>query len=310
MLRDTLVGDPVIDNPVIVGDIRPGAVLRGTYRVVRHLGSGGVGCVFAAAHERLPGLVAVKALQSDRVLDRESLTRFRAEAEVTARVKHPHIVQVIDFDVSPEGVPYFVMEYLDGIDLRTASAEGAMPLERVTRLVRQMSGALEAAHLAGVIHRDLKPENVMLIDVAGEDDFIKVVDFGLMKLMNHIGPPVTKRDQILGTPGYMSPEQILGRKVDERADQFALASIAYELLAGRAAFSGADSVTMLREVVHVDPPPLSSVVAWPAFAVSVVLARGMAKSPADRYPNVVAFEQEFRSAVELDTRAAAVRAGS
>jgi serine/threonine protein kinase len=104
----------------------------------------------------------------------ESLVRFRAEAEVTALLKHPHIVQVLDFDVSPAGVPYFVMEYLDGVDLRTVSAKGALDRQRVARLCRQIAGALEAAHDAGVIHRDLKPENVMLIEAAGESEALRL----------------------------------------------------------------------------------------------------------------------------------------
>jgi eukaryotic-like serine/threonine-protein kinase len=285
-----------------VGDIRPGVVLRDTYRVVRHLNAGGVGSVFVAAHERLPGVVAVKALQGDRIVDAESLVRFRAEAEVTALLKHPHIVQVLDFDVSPAGVPYFVMEYLDGVDLRTISAKGALDRHRVVRLCRQIAGALEAAHDAGVIHRDLKPENVMLIEAAGESDFVKVLDFGLLKVMHQEGPPVTKPDQILGTPGYMPPEQILGGRIDDRADQFSLAAMTYELLAGHAAFTGADPGALLRAIVEVDPPPLSSVVTWPADHVSAVLARGLAKLPEARYPNVAAFEQAFRAAIASDER--------
>ncbi len=292
-----------------VGDIRPGVVLRDTYRVVRHLSTGGVGSVFVAAHERLPGVVALKALHGDRIVDAESLVRFRAEAEVTALLRHPHIVQVLDFDVSPAGVPYFVMEYLDGVDLRAASAAGPLDVQRVARLSRQIAGALETAHEAGVVHRDLKPENIMLIDAAGVSDFVKVLDFGLLKVMHQEGPPVTRPDQILGTPGYMPPEQMLGGMIDHRSDQFALAVMAYELLAGRPAFTGTDAGALLRAIVDLDPPPLSSVVTWQAAHVSAVLSRGMAKAPDDRYPNVTAFEHAFRAAVDLDAHVPTAAAG-
>jgi serine/threonine protein kinase len=304
--HETLVNEPDTVAPAQVGDIRPGALLRETYRVLNHVSDGGVGVVFAAAHERLPGRVAVKALQGDRVLDAESLSRFRSEAEVTASLRHPNIVQILDFDVSPGGVPYLVMEFIDGADLRTVGARGPMAVDRVARVVRQIASALQAAHAAGVVHRDLKPENVMLVEIPGESDFVKVVDFGLSKLLHHRGPPVTKPDQILGTPGYMPPEQILGRPLDARADQFALASLAFELFAGRPAFLCIDSATWLKDIMQEEPPPLSALVPWPATALSAVLARGMAKAPSGRYPSVADFDKALRAAIEVDATMPAV----
>jgi serine/threonine protein kinase len=302
MTRDTLVSSPADERLTQVGDIRPGTLLRDTYRVLNHVSSGAVGSVFAAGHTRLPGLFAVKALQGDRVLDPDSLARFRAEAEVTASLRHPHIVQILDFDVSPGGVPFFVMEFLEGGDLRYAAAKGPMEPERVARLIRQIASALHTAHASGVVHRDLKPENVMLVEIASEPDYVKVVDFGLSKLMHPSGPPVTKPDQVLGTPGYMPPEQVLGRRIDARADQFALASLAYELFAGRPAFTSADPNALMREILYQEPPLLESLVPWPAAQLSTVLARGMAKAPAERYPGVAEFEQALRSALDEDAR--------
>jgi eukaryotic-like serine/threonine-protein kinase len=284
------------------GDIRPGCLLRDSYRVEHLVASGGIGRVFAARHLRLPGRFAVKALNGDRVLDPESLARFRAEARITASLRHPHVVQLYDFDVSPEGVPYLVMEFLEGGDLRTLAAGGPLAIERVARIVRHVASALQAAHAAGIVHRDLKPENVMLIELAGEKDFVKVVDFGLSKLVSACGPPVTKPHQVVGTPGYMAPEQVVGRGIDHRADQFALACLAYELLAARAPFVSHEPAELLDEVLHREPPELAALVRWPATHVSRVLARGLAKAAADRYRNVTAFDQAFRAAAELDAQ--------
>ena len=301
MIRDTDI-DGLVPGPTRkeVGDIRPGVVLRETYRVLDVQGEGGMATVFAASHERLPGLFAVKALHSELLRDAEHLARFRAEAEVTARLRHPHIIQILDFDVTAAGVPYLVMELVEGMSLRQAMEAGPVDPSRVGRIVGQIASALQVAHQRGVMHRDLKPENVMLLPAGPGVDFVKVVDFGLSKLVNPSGPPVTRPNQIMGTPGYMAPEQIVGRALDQRLDQFALAVVAFELLARRPPFLGGDVPTLLRQIVDDDPPTLASLVPWPAAAVSTVLARGMARERDARYPTVMEFDGAFQAAILED----------
>ncbi|HEY0713400.1 MAG TPA: serine/threonine-protein kinase, partial [Polyangia bacterium] len=261
---------------------------------------GGAGNVFLAAHERIPGRVAVKTLRGERMADEQSLARFRVEAEITAGLRHPHIVQILDFDVTPSGLPYLVMELVEGGDLRALVAAGQCPLPRVAHIVRQIASALEMAHNAGIVHRDLKPANIMLVNAPGTPDFVKIVDFGLSKLLASDGPPVTRPDQILGTPGYMAPEQIRGRNIDARVDQFALASLTYELLAGRPPFPGEDLPSILHAIMSEDPPLLSSLVSWPCEKLSHVLARGLAKLPENRFPGVADFERAMSEAMVKD----------
>jgi serine/threonine protein kinase len=299
-----VVGDTIISGSSSFGiaspELQVGDVLRDTYRIVALLGTGGAGNVFLAAHERIPGRVAVKTLRGERLADEQSLARFRVEAEITAGLRHPHIVQILDFDVTPSGLPYLVMELVEGGDLRALVAAGQCPLPRVAHIVRQISSALEMAHNAGIVHRDLKPANIMLVNAAGSPDFVKIVDFGLSKLLASDGPPVTRPDQILGTPGYMAPEQIRGRNIDARVDQFALASLTYELLAGRPPFPGEDLPSILHAIMADDPPPLSQLINWPCEKLSLVLARGFAKMPDDRFPSIAAFEQAMSEAMMKD----------
>ena len=303
MVGDTLVSEPPVAVPPGNAELQAGDVLRDTYRVLGLLASGGTGNVFLAAHERLPGRVAVKTLRGERLQDAQSLARFRAEAEITAALRHPNIVQIIDFDVTPSGVPYLVMELVEGGDLRSLVAEGPCALERVARIVHQVASALELAHGAGVVHRDLKPANIMLVNAPGQADFVKIVDFGLSKLLAADGPPVTRPDQILGTPGYMAPEQIRGGRIDARVDQFALGSLTYELLTARPPFPGEDLSSVLHAIMNDDPPRLETLVPWPAAALSDVIARALAKSPSKRWDSVFAFEQAFSGALVEDGNA-------
>ena len=304
-LGGTVVADTLLNQtPEIASggraELQIGDVLRDTYRVVRLLGAGGSGNVFMAAHERIPGHVAIKTLRGERIEDEESLARFRGEAQITAALRHPHIVQILDFDVTPAGVPYLVMELVEGGDLRSVVGAGPGDLTRVAHIVRQIASAVEKAHSMGIVHRDLKPANVMLVNAPGEPDFVKIVDFGLSKLLAAEGPPVTRPDQILGTPGYMAPEQIRGRSIDGRVDQFALASLTYELLSGRAPFPGDDLPAVLHAIMVEDPPRLDELVAWPAAALSDVLAQALAKDPGQRFASVAEFEQAMTAAIAHD----------
>jgi|GEM_PF-6151107 len=281
-------------------------VIAGTYRIVRQLGQGGMGEVFEAVHLRTGARLAIKVLLADFRKRAEVLARFQREAEVTSRLRHPNIVTVFDFDRLPDGRPFLVMELLNGVDLGSLLAAGRpLPAERVVNIVEQVALALAATHEAGVVHRDLSPGNIFIERLAGTDrDQVRVLDFGISKVRD-ASSALTHTKVIMGTPHYMSPEQALGhtKETDARADQFALAAIAYEMFTARRAFAGDDpggddpAPAVLYRVVHVNPPPLaSSGVNLPA-EVEQALLTGLAKDPAQRFPDILAFSGALAAAV-------------
>jgi hypothetical protein len=274
-------------------------ILEDTYRIVRRIGRGGMGEVYEATHARLAGRYAVKVLLGDIAGSEEALARFRREAEVTSSLRHPNIVQVVDFNRTAQGDPYLVMEFLDGRELSVElEAEPRQPLARVAEILRQTVSALTAAHNRGIVHRDLKPENLFLSDVEGEEHrLVKILDFGISKV-KEATTRLTRESAVIGTAHYMSPEQALGEidRIDARSDQFSLACIAYEMLAGREPFWGDSLPAVIYQVVHKDPAPLETVNHEVPPAIAEVIRRGMAKDPAARYPSVRDFHAAFAAA--------------
>jgi serine/threonine-protein kinase len=282
-----------------------GAVLQDTYRILRPLAEGGCGEVFLAAHTRLPGRFAVKMLHRSLAQDAEAMSRFRQEAEITSTLRHPHIVQVFDFNVTETGFPYLVMELLQGqlLSQRLAAA-GALDPPTAIKIVEQISYALHAAHVRGIVHRDLKPDNIMLLNGDGVTDFVKVMDFGISKASWR--PRLTDRAHVAGTPQYMAPEQALGLReaIDHRTDQFSLAAIAYNLLTGQETFHGDDPIAVVYQVVHVDPTRPSALVPALGAEVDAVIMRALSKEPAGRYPDVLAFAAALRAAIDAPVKPA------
>jgi len=277
--------------------MEPGSVLNGTYEIIRRISEGGMGEIYQARHVRLGGGYAVKVLRPEiRTRDESAFARFRREAEVTSSLRHPHIVQVIDFNATPEGAPYFVMELLAGQNLADhVAARGVLPLADVVVIVEQAASALQAAHERGIVHRDLKPENIHLEPVAGrKEPYVKVLDFGISKVL--AASALTQEFTLVGTPYYMSPEQARGHSddIDGRTDQFALATIAHELLSGKRAFEAAEVYAILFRVLNDEP---TSLVPVAGNAVQSVIARAMRKSRDERYPSVIAFAEALRQAV-------------
>ena len=274
-----------------------GTVLHDTYRILHPVAEGGCGAVYAAAHARLPGHFAVKVLHRGLIRNIEAMTRFRQEAEITSTLRHPHIVQVLDFNVTPDGFPYLVMELLEGRPLATVLAErGAMEPAAAVRIVEQIAQALYAAHARGIVHRDLKPDNVMLLSSDGMPDFVKVLDFGISQASWR--PRLTDNTHVAGTPQYMAPEQACGLRdeIGPWTDQFSLAAITYTLLTGREPFSAEDPIAVLYQVVHNDPPPPSQYLPV-GPGVDAAIMRGLAKKPADRFPDVLTFAEALRTAI-------------
>jgi serine/threonine-protein kinase len=276
-----------------------GQTLDGTYTIGRLIGKGGMGAIFAATHARLPGKhVAIKVLAPELAENTEVLLRFRREAEIASRLGHENIVDVHDFNVW-DGMAYLVMELLDGEDLdQRIKSRGPMALDAVEHIVGQIASALEAAHRAHIVHRDLKPQNVFLCRRGGRDDFVKVLDFGISKVLD--SSSVVTRDQaLMGTPFYMSPEQADGRvqEIDARTDVFALGAIIWEMLVGRMAFGAPTLSVALYKVAFVDPPEVHLIRPDVPPGVSAVLRRALAKERTQRTPSALELMRELGDAL-------------
>jgi serine/threonine-protein kinase len=222
--------------------------------------------------------VAIKLLRKDAA-DLEDVQRLAQEAEILRHVSHPCIVKILDTGVAQDGHPYVVMEWVDGIDLRERlDFTPVLPASDARDILGQICSALGEAHEHGVIHRDVKPENVLLL--APEHVAVKVVDFGMAKVMGPRAAQLTMDNKIFGTPQYMSPERAKGKPVSAASDVYAVAVMAYEMLTGRRPFEGPSPVQILAAQIKSPPPPMTGVSA----EVARVVALGLAKDPAERPP--------------------------
>jgi len=288
-----------------------GAVIAETYQLTRLIGQGGMGAVWEANHLRLPGKrVALKVLLNGEK-DPQMLARFRREAEIASRLGHPNIVQIIDFNTLPDGVPYIVLELLTGESLSARLARGPMPMADALAVVRQIGSALQAAHREGIIHRDLKPENMFLCptEIGGEiREIAKVLDFGISK-MRDASTVLTQGASVMGTPKYMAPEQAMGHNddIDARTDVFSFGAVVYEMLGGRSAFGGDSLAAVVHAVVYAPTPPLGSVAPHLPSAVAGAVDKALSKNPAERFPDVASFVNAVTGRpLETLSRAAAI----
>ena len=274
--------------------------LSATYHVVRQIARGGMGAIYEATHLRLPGKrYAIKVLAPRQVPNPELLLRFRQEAEIASRLGHEHIVEVHDFNFAGD-LAFLVMELLDGEDLGARIARGPLAPALVHHLLMQVTSALDAAHRARIVHRDLKPQNIFLCRRDGRDDYVKVLDFGISKVLDSV-TIATSHDIILGTPFYMAPEQAQGRvgEIDPRTDVFALGAILWEALTGQVAFDAPTLSAALYKVCMVEPPDVHVVRPELPPALSAVLRRALAKQREARTPNVLDLAREFSVALGL-----------
>ncbi|MCS6797829.1 MAG: protein kinase [Myxococcota bacterium] len=263
-----------------------GRIVADRYRILSLIGRGGMGVVYKVEHIHIGKLMAMKLLAGELSHQRDSVRRFRREAEAASRLSHPNTVQVFDFG-SDQGLTYLVMELLEGRDLAEVLAEeGPLPFTRVARIVAQVCASVAEAHAHGIVHRDLKPENIFIVTARDGTETVKVLDFGLAKLRHtDAGLSVTRAGSILGTPYYMAPETIRGEESDPRSDVYALGAVMYKTLTGQPPFWGESPVTVLtRHLTDEVVPPSRRVrgVRLPPEADAIVL-RALQKNPADRY---------------------------
>jgi tetratricopeptide (TPR) repeat protein/predicted Ser/Thr protein kinase len=270
----------------------------GRYQVLGPIGSGGMGEVYVARDPTLGRKVAIKMLPVRMAADRDTLSRFTQEARSASALNHPNIVTIHEVGAD-ENAPFIVMEYVEGHDLRTMIHEGRVPVRQVLDIGAQIADGLAAAHERGIVHRDLKPENIMIT----RDGFVKILDFGLAKVMSpaadmentlQLDLPGTNPGTILGTVGYMSPEQASGKRLDFRSDQFALGAILYELATGKPAFDGDTAIDTLSAILHKDPPAVTRTNPDAPAHMSDIINRLLAKSPDLRYTSTRDLARELR----------------
>lgn len=271
--------------------LKVGDLLAGKYRVERILGEGGMGVVVAAHHQLLDQRVAVKLLYHD-VADGEAETRLLQEARASAKLQSDHVARVVDVDTGPDGLPFIVMELLDGADLcQIADARGALPRWLVVDYMLQALDGLAHAHVRGIIHRDLKPSNLFLANRPDGTQIIKILDFGIAKApqaeADRRQKQLTGRRAVLGSPPYMSPEQVRAPKdVDHRTDIWSLGVCMYELLTNSMPFGGDEVQETFAQILEREPTPIRQLVTGVPEGLERIVARCMAKSRDDRFANV------------------------
>ena len=273
-----------------------GGTIDGRYRILEKLGEGGMGAVYKVEHVRMGKVAALKRLRPDRALDKAIKARFLQEARVVARLSHPNTVQVFDSGELEDGSLFIVMEYVPGKDLAWhLNAHGPLTEGRAVAVGAQILASLQEAHEAGVVHRDIKPANVMLVRKKKQTEQVKLLDFGIAKLQEAEGRKSTTGD-FVGTPAYMSPEQIRGEGVDGRSDLYSLGALLFELVTGRQLFVGPTPISVLTQ--HTEAPPPRVADASPTVAVSpgfeAVLRRALEKDRSRRFADA----DEMRLALE------------
>ncbi len=288
-----------------------GLALDNKYRIVRVIGQGGMGVVYEAEHTTLGKRVAIKLMLEKYTGDSEAVARFSREALAASRIGNPHIIDVMDIGTAPDGRSFVVMELLEGAPLsKVIEEQGPMAPARAISIMRQVLKAVGAAHAKGIVHRDLKPDNIFLLDHGDSGDFVKLLDFGISKMMDPdlqaAATKLTTTGVVMGTPLYMAPEQAMGADIDHLADVYACGVIMYELLAGKPPFDGATYAVLVAKLLTTEPPLLTT--HRPGLAPKLVAAvhRALEKEPTARFASA----DLFAAALPQATSASAIELAS
>ncbi len=283
-----------------------GTLIAGKYRVKRRIGSGGMGAVYEGEHVEIGKRVAIKVIEHEHARSSELAARFRREARAASAVESEHIVQVFDVGQDDAVGLYMVMELLVGEDLssRLEKAGGKIPVEEAVTIATQAGRALGKAHAAGVVHRDLKPANLFLTEREDGSLSVKILDFGISKLIRADNDTkssnLTREGSVMGTPMYMSPEQAQGLTVDARSDVWSLASVLYEALAGRTAYDARDTYEqMIVQIVTQKPRLLEEVAPWVPLRIARVIEAALVHDVAVRTPDAATFAKKLAEAARL-----------
>gem|GEM_PF-655781 len=277
-----------------------GTVIADRYMILELLGEGGMGKVYLAQHVRLPRQAAIKFLHPHMVQDPAAMARFSREANNASRIDHERVAHVFDFGETTDGMVYLAMEYITGRSLKQVLAENSpLPLPRVSALIAQIADGLDAAHRLGIVHRDLKPDNIVVAKDEDGSDSCKIVDFGIAKAIGSGEKSLTQTGFVIGTPEYMSPEQLLGEEIDHRSDVYALALMAYQCVTGETAFDSttpdrgmmARLTNQPRKIAELRPSH-----PWPRD-LQAVLDLGLDRQRDKRYGSAGAFAAAFASAI-------------
>ena len=284
-------------------DPMPGRVIAGNFRIEKLIGAGAMGNVYKAEQLSLGKQVAIKVLHQHLVTDEKLVARFKREAKSASLLNHPNSIQIIDSGEDSDGTLYIAMELLTGRDLAQVIRDDfPLPLRRVGRIMQQVLSALDEAHAHGIVHRDLKPSNIMLIQRRGEQDFVKVCDFGIAKATlgdsdEDRAAMLTIQGLVCGTPEYMSPEQARAEPLDGRADLYSAAVILFQLMTGDIPFRAESPMGIISR--HLSEPPTPPSRRRPDLdiprAIDDIVVRGMEKNRELRFPTAIA----FRDAIDV-----------
>jgi len=302
----TLAQDPLI-----------GTVIQERYKIESVIGKGSMGVVYRATQELIGREVAVKVLHSHLVADSESRKRFHQQAKASSRLNHPHIITLYDFGILPgSDQPYIVMDLLTGTTLaRVLEERDYLPVEETLPIMKQVCDALADAHKHGVVHRDVKPDNIVLEEGVSQQYWVKVVDFGIAKLIQGTEETltrITRTGTVCGSPAYMSPEQFQGADVDHRSDIYSLGVVLFEVLTGRVPFAAVDLVGLMAMHVAEPPPKLTAIRPDLDFrpALEKMVDRALSKEPKDRQQSMDDFWDELAAACGDKRRSSRVSVGA
>lgn len=269
-----------------------GTILENKYEILEKIGAGGMGAVYKARHQLMHRQVAIKMVLAQLSANSMTLKRFTQEARATSQLNHPNILTVFDFGISPSNQPYLVMDFLEGVNFgRVLEETRQIPIPRAIGIFLQVCAALGHAHQKGIVHRDLKPSNIMLIELDGQPDFVKVLDFGIAKVLSSVDGEtdnLTRTGEVFGSPLYMSPEQFRGKSMDARSDIYSLGCVMYRSLAGICPVTGKDVLECMYKHVNETIPPFS--VTAPEAGIperlEQIILKALAKDPEDRYASM------------------------